>query len=655
MSDISDNNPIKNDASNNIINTYYIDLSNNKTNTDNSNSILDSLSKYINEYLEAKNRIVDNANKTPLETSSVNKNRLLLPPIKERNEKNKRNVKIRNNVITDSSINNTNDNNNTLDEKNNILNNNKDNDNYLDIRMKIRDLIRRIRSERKRVEDFNDELDKYRNEIHRSINDTSNNIKNDEKYKDFTRTSNRTTTNRYYKNLINSMDFHKRTYQDRGVSTEDKNGGDISNNRPPISMSEYNKNRISNIRKFMNATDTNYYTNKYNSSSYHGIKPDKPIVIKSFGEITGNMLFSKEREMIEKSNEPVVKKKVNIEVEIECIGDLLKLTEEYPIQYDIEYNINMEAIHNIKEPLTKLDNMIGMQSLKSSIVDQVLYFIQGLHKIEQVIEVETKDRFGRVTGVREEKVNRGCDFMHTCIYGPPGTGKTEVAKIMGSIFSKLGVLKNNIFKKVTRADLIAGYLGQTAMKTRDMVKECLGGVMFIDEAYALGNAEKRDSFAKECIDTLCEALSDHKEELMVIIAGYEKELEKCFFSYNQGLDSRFTWRFKTDDYSAEELRLIFLKKIKDAGWKVEKDNVDKKWFEDNKSYFKFYGRDMENLFSKVKIAHSRRVFCLPPEKKKIVNNKDLEKGLGLFLTNDEVKKRKEDKEKFQQLYYKMYT
>ena len=151
------------------------------------------------------------------------------------------------------------------------------------------------------------------------------------------------------------------------------------------------------------------------------------------------------------------------------------------------------------------------------------------------------------------------DFMHTVIYGPPGTGKTEIAKIMGNIFCNLGILKKNVFRKATRSDLIAGYLGQTAIKTRDLVTSCLGGVLFIDEAYALGNEEKRDSFAKECIDTLCEALSDHKDEIMVIIAGYEKELKNCFFNYNQGLESRFTWRFHTDDYKPEELMEDFRK------------------------------------------------------------------------------------------------
>ena len=319
----------------------------------------------------------------------------------------------------------------------------------------------------------------------------------------------------------------------------------------------------------------------------------------------------------------IKKTKVNIEVEIECLDDLLKLIDDYPLKYDVEYNINMKAIHDIKKPLTDLKNMIGMNKLKNNIVDQILYFVQNLHK-----------------GI--DKSHQ--DFMHTVIYGPPGTGKTETAKIMGAIFSNLGILKRKKFKKATRADLIAGYLGQTAIKTRDMIKDCLGGVLFIDEAYALGNPEKRDSFAKECIDTLCEGLSDHKEEIMVIIAGYEEELKNCFFSYNQGLDSRFTWRFSTDDYSYKELYLIFKKKVNDIGWALNK-KVKESWFEDKMDYFKFYGRDIETLLAKIKIAHGRRVFCLPEDKKKNISLKDMNKGFDMFLDNNEVKNRKDDSRK----------
>ena len=320
------------------------------------------------------------------------------------------------------------------------------------------------------------------------------------------------------------------------------------------------------------------------------------------------------------------KTKKEIFAEIYTIDDLLKFIDENKYDSQFEYNIDLESLHNIKEPLTELKNMIGMDKLKDNIVDQILYFSQNLHKITQN---------GVVSG----------DFMHTVIYGPPGTGKTEIAKIIGKIYCKMGILKKGTFKKVTRSDLIAGYLGQTALKTRDVINECLEGVLFIDEAYALGNNEKKDSFSKECIDTLCEALSNHKENLMVIIAGYETELKECFFNYNQGLDSRFTWRFKTDEYKGKELYHIFKKKVTDIGWSIHDEKIDVLWFEKNMVYFKFFGRDIETFLSKVKIAHSRRVFCKSVDEKTKLLLIDLEKGFEMFLKNEDVKGRGEEKER----------
>jgi len=293
----------------------------------------------------------------------------------------------------------------------------------------------------------------------------------------------------------------------------------------------------------------------------------------------------------------------------------------------------MKALHNIKEPLEELNNMIGMKDLKNNIVDQILYFVQDLHK---------------------DKTSTG-DFMHTVIYGPPGTGKTEIAKMMGKIYSKLGTLSRGTFKKVTRGDLVAGYLGQTALKTKDVIKEAIGGVLFIDEAYALGNSEKRDSFAKECIDTLCEALSDNKDDLMVIIAGYENELKECFFDYNQGLDSRFTWRFKTDEYNHEDLYNIFLKKVKDIGWEIDDKTITSEWFKKNKDYFKFYGRDIETILAKTKIAHSRRVFCKLENEKRKINLKDLDNGFNIYRKNDDVKNRKDKEESNRYMYNTLYS
>ena len=326
--------------------------------------------------------------------------------------------------------------------------------------------------------------------------------------------------------------------------------------------------------------------------------------------------------------------KVNIQFEINNIGDLLNLIDQYPDDKDVEYNINMSSLHKIKSPLLELNSMIGLQNLKENIVDQILFYIQNLHK-----------------GFNEDKKNCCNDFMHTVIYGPPGTGKTEVAKIIGSIFANLGILLKGTFKKVTRSDLVSGFLGQTALKTRDVIKECLGGVLFIDEAYSLGNSEKRDSFSKECIDTLCEALSDHKDNLMVIIAGYETDLNECFFKYNQGLNSRFTWRLKIDNYNAADLHNIFIKKINDSGWSIDNTCINIKWFDKNKGSFKFYGRDIETLFAKTKITHSRRVFCLDESVKKFLTITDIDKGLEIFLKHSS----KSDEDKTQKFISSMYS
>jgi SpoVK/Ycf46/Vps4 family AAA+-type ATPase len=331
---------------------------------------------------------------------------------------------------------------------------------------------------------------------------------------------------------------------------------------------------------------------------------------------------------------PESKINIHIDTEINDISDILKLIETYHLDPSIKYNINMKALHNIKEHLEELNNMIGMKDLKNNIVEQILYFIQELHK--------NKDSLG--------------DFMHSVIYGPPGTGKTEIAKIMGKIYSKLGVLSKGTFKKVTRSDLISGYLGQTALKTRDVIKESIGGVLFIDEAYALGNAEKRDSFAKECIDTLCEALSDNKGDLMVIIAGYENELKECFFDYNQGLNSRFVWRFKTDEYNYEDLYNIFIKKVKEIGWNIhENAGIKNEWFKKNIEYFKYYGRDIETILAKTKIAHSKRVFCKPENEKRNIILKDLENGFQIYLKNDDIKNRKNELETKKYLYNTLYS
>jgi SpoVK/Ycf46/Vps4 family AAA+-type ATPase len=309
-------------------------------------------------------------------------------------------------------------------------------------------------------------------------------------------------------------------------------------------------------------------------------------------------------------------KQKTIDASINTLSDVIKIIDENDYDDETEYNIDLKSLHNIKAELKELNEMIGMDSIKQSILNQLIYFIQELHM-----------------------GNNTSDFKHTVLYGPPGTGKTEIAKIIGKMYSKIGILKSNVFKKVTRNDLIAGYLGQTAIKTRKVIDECLGGVLFIDEAYSLANSGDNDSYSKECIDILCEALSNHKNDLMVIIAGYEEELKETFFKVNKGMYSRFIWRFNVDSYNPKQLMNIFKKKIIEQEWSLENENdLTEKWFEDKKDNFKHYGRDMELLLTYVKVSHGRRIYGKPVEFKKKITLGDMNDGYSTFKANKKNKK-----------------
>ena len=298
----------------------------------------------------------------------------------------------------------------------------------------------------------------------------------------------------------------------------------------------------------------------------------------------------KEDVNLEKKEEVIIEKKyIEIIEKIERIEDLLLIIDKYEYNEHYEYNIDFHSIVKIKYELDELNNMVGMNRLKQNVLDQLLYFLQKLHL--------NKDGTS--------------DYKHTVIYGPPGTGKTEIAKIIGRMYSKIGILSKNQFIKVTRQDVVAGYLGQTAIKTSKVIDAAVGGVLFIDEAYSLASEEKDDSFSKECLDTICEALSSHKNDFMVIIAGYEKELNNTFFRVNKGLESRFIWKLTMEPYSAIDLHKIFELIVKNSDWEFsDNETVRTKWFEQTYKSFTSFGRDMEQLFTYVKICHSRRIYRL---------------------------------------------
>jgi len=233
------------------------------------------------------------------------------------------------------------------------------------------------------------------------------------------------------------------------------------------------------------------------------------------------------------------------------------------------------------------------------------------------------------------------------IQGSPGCGKTEVSKIIGKLYYSLGIVKKDKFTQVKRSDLIGKYLGHTAKQTQQIFDDNEGGVIFIDEAYSLGNPEGKDSFSKECIDTINLNLTE-KKNTAVFIAGYKEQLDESFFNYNPGLNRRFKMRLNVDKYDAPELRQIYLKKLKENNWGIFEDENDKniplKFFEKNMTAFKYNGGDMENLWHLTKIVHARRVFGKSNDLVKKISLKDLENAFKSYSENDEFKKRNEDVE-----------
>ena len=249
-----------------------------------------------------------------------------------------------------------------------------------------------------------------------------------------------------------------------------------------------------------------------------------------------------------------------------------------------------EAIDDLK---AELNGYVGLSTIKREVNDLI--------------------NLATVYALRRDKGLKTADMsLHMVFSGNPGTGKTMIARLMARIYHSLNLLSKGQLVEVDRAGLVAGYVGQTAQKTAKVIESAMGGVLFIDEAYTLSSGKSENDFGQEAIDTLLKAMEDHRDDLIVIVAGYDGLMQQ-FIHSNPGLESRFNRFMHFEDYTPEEMLEILLMRAEKSMYTLDDEAraAARNWIAEASADATFgNGRGVRNLFERMLTQQANRVSAL---------------------------------------------